>query len=481
MRTKLYLRAISLLLIIATLLSMLVSCNSSGDPSSSDKPSWLNPSLSDPNENIIEEDRITEDVINEFITTEIYLKEIVLAEEKISELLLAEDMINEVILCKTIYVPQDHIEEFSENSQTEQLFGSGIDFKSLATKVAVGTGIIVTLVILKKVGLPDPVASVVVGAASESMKFAATGAAIGSLYGGLTGAADGIDTTQRTSAIIGVAAATAGLIISIVSLVAAIPSGGASSIGVAAGIKIGIAAVSVLSATAGTVTSTVNCVKTFKATDAKDIDWNNIDWERVGVSAAEQAISGAGDGYMWGAIAGAVYGGAEGYAYYETHGTPYSVLKERLKHVPAEDSTRGVWSGKRGESDFILNEPIQLADGTKITKVTYKNGVPDFSPYQQAKVKISGMTDQRYGADGNFTKADEALAKQWTQTKHNGKTWTARDVANYRESNRLTWHEMNNMEYMQLVPTDVNATFGHLGGCSEYRIMVGQTGGSEFD
>ena len=164
MKTKLHIKLISLLLVIATLLSLLASCDSSGDPSSSDKPSWLNPSLSDPNENIIEEDRITEDVINEFITTEIYLKEIVLAEEKISELLLAEDMINEVILCKTIYVPQDHIEEFSENSQIEQLFGSGIDFKSLATKVAVGTGIIVTLVILKKVGLPDPVASVVVGA-----------------------------------------------------------------------------------------------------------------------------------------------------------------------------------------------------------------------------------------------------------------------------------------------------------------------------
>jgi hypothetical protein len=339
----------------------------------------------------------------------------------------------------------------------------------------------VTLVILKKVGLPDPVASVVIGAESESMKFAATGAAIGSLYGGLTGTADGIDTTQRTSAIIGVAAANAGMIISIVSLVAAIPSGGSSAIGVAEGIKIGIAGVSILASTVGTTVSTVNAVKTFKATDATEIDWDNIDWDRVGVSAAEQAINGMADGYMWGAIAGAVYGGAEGYAYYETHGTPYSVLKERLKHVPAEDSTRGVWSGKRGESDFVLNEPIQLPDGTKITKVTYKNGVPDFSPYQQAKVKISGMTDQRYGADGNFTKADEALAKQWTQTKHNGKTWTARDVANYRESNRLTWHEMNNMEYMQLVPTDVNATFGHLGGCSEYRIMVGQTGGSEFD
>ena len=116
---------------------------------------------------------------------------------------------------------------------------------------------------------------------------------------------------------------------------------------------------------------------------------------------------------MWGSIAGAVYGGAEGYAYYETHGTPYSSLKQRLAHVPAEDGTRGVWSGKRGESDFILNEPIQLADGIKITKVTYKNGVPDFSPYQQAKVKIKGMTNRREpdGPGNNFELADAELAK----------------------------------------------------------------------
>ena len=45
-----------------------------------------------------------------------------------------------------------------------------------------------------------------------------------------------------------------------------VPSGGAS-IGIAEGIKIGIAAVSVVAATAGTTVSTVNAVKTFKATD----------------------------------------------------------------------------------------------------------------------------------------------------------------------------------------------------------------------
>lgn len=485
MKTKLYMKIISFILVLTMLFSLVACSSTPEDPSASNPPSWTNPTLSDPNEKVETEDIETEDIITEtvfteFITTEIYVKEIIEVEDKVTELLLQEEMINEVQLCKTIYVPQDHIEEFSENSQTKELFGEGIDFGALATKIAVGTGIIITLVVLSKVGLPEPVASVIIGAASGSMKFAATGAAIGSLYGGLTGATDEIDETGRTSAIIGVSVATVSLILSIVGLVAAIPSGGAS-IGVAEGIKIGIAAVSVVAATAGTTVSTVNAVKTFKATDATDIDWNNIDWDRVGVSAAEQAINNAADGYMWGSIAGAVYGGAEGYANYHKHSAPYSSLEARMKHVPAENSPKGRWSGARGESDFILNEPITLPDGTVVTKVTYKNAVPDFSPYQQAQVKITGMTDTRYGTNGNFTKADEALAKAWTQSKHNGKTWTARDVANYRETNNLTWHEMSNMEYMQLVPTDVNASFAHTGGCSEYRTMIGQTGGSDFD
>ena len=473
------------LIIIFIMMFILSACSFDTDELPSSPPEWTNPTISNPsekveNEDFITEDIITEDIINEFITTEIYLKEITLAEEKITELLLEEDSINEVILCKTVYVAQEHIEEFSENSQTEQLFGTGIDFKALATKIAVGTGLIITLVVLSKVGLPDPVASVVIGAASNSMKFAATGAAIGSLYGGLTGATDAIDETGRTTSILNVSLATVGLIVSIVSLVAAIPTGGAS-VGVAEGIKIGLAAVSVIGSAIGTTVSSINAVKTFKATDASDIDWDNIDWERVGVSAAEQAINNAGDGYMWGSIAGAIYGGIEGYENYEKYGAAYTKLKDRLKHVPSENSSLGKWSGAKGESDFILNDPIVLNDGRIVTKVTYKNAIPDFSPYEYAKVKITGMTNERYGADGNFTKADEVLAKQWSKSKYQGKTWTARDVKNYRESNHLTWHEMSNMEYMQLVPTDVNKIFLHSGGCSEYNTMVGMTGGNMFD
>ena len=156
----------------------------------------------------------------------------------------------------------------------------------------------------------------------------------------------------------------------------------------------------------------------------------------------------------------------------------YSDYHSRWSQTP---SSKGTWTGIRGESDFILDTPIKLADGTEITKVTYKNAIPDFSPYEHAKVEISGMTNVREGLNGNFNKADEKLAQEWTNVKHNGKKWTARDIKNYRKLNGLTWHEMNDTVSMQLVPTEVNAQFGHLGGIGEYNIKFKQIGGSDFE
>ena len=40
---------------------------------------------------------------------------------------------------------------------------------------------------------------------------------------------------------------------------------------------------------------------------------------------------------------------------------------------------------------------------------------------------------------------------------------------------------MNNMKTMQLVPSEVNGTFGHPGGVGEYNAMIGQKGGNDFD
>ena len=88
------------------------------------------------------------------------------------------------------------------------------------------------------------------------------------------------------------------------------------------------------------------------------------------------------------------------------------------------------------------------------------------------------MTNNR---DLNFKQADELLAELWSKTKFNGRTWTPRDVANYRADNGFTWHEMNNLKTMQLVPSDINGTWGHLGGVGEYNIFTELTGGTDFD
>ncbi|NLT47755.1 MAG: hypothetical protein GXX92_05015 [Clostridiales bacterium] len=441
--------------------------------------------LSDPNEQLITESIEVENVLTEnrlttFITEEIYLEEIILAEDKITELLLEEETIDEVILCKTIYVPKENIEEFAANSQTAQLFGDDIDITSLLKKVAVGTGVILTVLILKKSGLAEPIASIVAGAADESLKFAIRGAGMGTLFGGLTGAADGMDESGRLSAVIGFATATVGLIVAIVSFVGVIPSGGTTAMTAPLGVKLIIAGVSLLTASAGTAYTGHNVIKKFTATDSVDIDWENIDWEKVGLTSAQRAINNGADGYMWGSIIGVIHGGAE--AYYQKHCTPYTKYSDRL--TQASYNKGGHWSGDIGESDFILDNPIDLPNGTKIIKITYKNAVPDFSPIQEAHVKIPRMTEHRNtinGIKGNFEQADEALAEIWTSVKYNGRPWTASDVKTYRSDNLLSWHEMSNMESMQLVPREIHATFKHYGGVAECKAMIGQEGGAVFD
>ena len=465
-------KVLSIVLVIAILFTT-VGC--SGSPP--------NPVLSDPNgetlvENTQTENVITENTLTEFITSEIYLEEFILVENRVTELLLEEEMINEVILCKTIYIPQDHINEFAEHSQTAQIFGEGFQIKSVLTKVAIGTGVILTIAIVKKAGVPQPIASIVAAAADESLKFAASGAVVGTVFGAFTGAADEIDESGRISAVASFSLATVGVIIKAVSLVGAIPSGGTSGWGVAEGVHLAWTGVKFLLATTGAVFAARDTVKAFTSTPVSEIDWENVDWDQLGVSTAQKAIQYGADGYMWGAIFGAIDGGVE--SYYQKFCTPYTKYQNRLKQVP-KDGDKGHWTGDPGESDFVLKDPIELPDGTKITKVTYQNAVPDFSPYQTAQVKIPNMTSKRLGIGGNYEQADMALAEYWTKIKYNGQTWSAGDVANYRTTNNLTWHEMSNMEYMQLVPYDVNHTFTHYGGVAEYNAMIGQKGVSDFD
>ena len=462
-------RIVSLLLTLVLLLPMVTQAES-------------NNTLPDPSEQILVENVLTETVINEeYLTEDIiaesYLEEMILAEDKITELLLEEEIIEEVILCKTVYIPQDRIEEFSKNSQTSRLFGENADLKPLLTKLASGGGVILTLAVLKVTRLPDPIASIVVAAADESLKYAGAGAGIGSLFGGFSGALNEIDPSGRLASIFGFATATAGFIVSLVHLIALVPSGGASSVGVGLGIRIALAGLTTLAAGGATLKSGTDMVKTLISTDATNIDWANIDWDKVGESAVEQAINSGADGFMMGSIFGAIDGGAQGYDYYHKFNTPYTDKKFRIDHTP-KDGSGGKWTGERGNSDFVLDEPLKCSDGTVVERITYRNGVPDFSNYQYAQVKVK-VTNYR---PSNYRMADEVLAQYWSRIKYMGKTkWSRIDVSNFRSDHGLTWHEMSNMDYMQLVPTEVNGTFLHCGGVTEYNAFLEMNGGTGFD
>lgn len=473
-------KIISLILTISIIMSLVACGNTAPTPTLSDPSSTVKEENIEV-ENIEVENVDVENIYTEFITEEIYTTEFIEGEKQITELLLEEEIIVEVLECKTIYVPEEHIEDFSDHSQAAQLFGQDFDIKPVLKKVAIGTGIIITLAIVKKAGVPQPIASIVTAAADESLQFAKSGAVVGTVYGGFTGASNEIDESGRMSAVAGFALATAGLIITAISFANAIPTAGTSSFGLAEGIRLAWAGIKVVVATKGTIYAARDTVKAFTSTDISEIDWNNVDWDAVGVSAAQKAIQNGADGYMWGAIYGAIDGTIV--EYYQKYCTPYTQYQDRLNNVP-KNGDRGHWTGDRGESYFVLNEPIELPDGTKITQIYYQNAVPDFSPYAIAEVKIPNMSSERYIKGGNFDQADAALAEYWTNIKYNNRSiWTADDVKVFRENYpyRLTWHEMSNMESMQLVPYEVNNTFGHYGGVAEYKAMTGQSGGEDFD
>ena len=431
-------------------------------------------------ENIESENIEIENIEREHITEENYIKELIEEENKIRELLIEEESIEEVLLCNSIYISQDHIDEFSKNSQISKLFGDKVKLTPVLKKIAIGTGVIVTLVVLKKIGLPKPVASIVVKALDKSITFAKGGAVIGSLYGGITGATDEIDSSGRSSAVIGVATAIVGLIITSVSLINVIPSSGLTGITAEAGIDLIIAGISLSAASIGTLSAAHNAVKTFTSTDSSDINWDNIDWNQVGVSSVEKAIDNGADGYMWGAISGAIIGGAEGFASFKKGFAPYSSKEMRINQTP-KNSAYAHWDGKRGNSNYVIDKTIKIRGEKPIkkgTKIRYKNGVPDFSQSAKAQVDIPTMTNNR---TKNFKQADEALAKIFTTKKYKGKKWSARDVEKYRKKQHLTWHEENNMKSMQLVPRQINQFFTHLGGVGEYNAMLGESRVTKFD
>ncbi|HDR3889985.1 TPA: HNH endonuclease [Bacillus cereus] len=86
--------------------------------------------------------------------------------------------------------------------------------------------------------------------------------------------------------------------------------------------------------------------------------------------------------------------------------------------------------------------------------------------------------------DYNFKQANERLAGQLNNSPELANQFgmeaggiTAKDIEKYRVKNKLTWHELNDGITIQLVPTEINAKFGHLGGVGEINAGAFEPGG----
>lgn len=84
----------------------------------------------------------------------------------------------------------------------------------------------------------------------------------------------------------------------------------------------------------------------------------------------------------------------------------------------------------------------------------------------------------------NFTQADEKLAEQLNNSPELAHkfgmvpgeiTWKQKEK--YRRANKLTWHELNDLKTIQLVLTEINSKFGHLGGVGEINAGAFMPGG----
>ncbi len=152
---------------------------------------------------------------------------------------------------------------------------------------------------------------------------------------------------------------------------------------------------------------------------------------------------------------------------------------ERLKQtisgcVPRAD----LFEGERGNSVFSpdRNEvppgynPDKLSWGEILDKfgvenIPFKDGHPVFDEICQEEVKIDNFSTER---NKNFSQADKILAEKWNQEEKDGKNdWKASDIKNYRKENRLTWHEKEDMQTLQLVPSEIHNNIPHKGGIAK--------------
>ncbi|WP_340024263.1 HNH endonuclease [Paenibacillus sp. FSL K6-1096] len=171
-----------------------------------------------------------------------------------------------------------------------------------------------------------------------------------------------------------------------------------------------------------------------------------------------------------------------------------SSYQDRLHQTPGKKNVKVSFEATRGESLATLKQPAdpklkQILDDAGVKGIEYKNSVPDFSPVAKAQVEVDHMLGGVGGMGKkarriNFAQADLKLVDQLNASPELARRFGMKagsikrsDVAKYRNRNGLTWHELNDVKTLQLVPTEINDTFGHLGGVGEINAGAFEFGG----
>lgn len=121
--------------------------------------------------------------------------------------------------------------------------------------------------------------------------------------------------------------------------------------------------------------------------------------------------------------------------------------------------------------------------------IPVKNGCPDFSHYTHGSVTVSGGFG--VNRDANFKEFDRSLAEKWSKEgipkeyenwfNSNGidaDTILPGDIKNFREENKMVWHEHQNQKTAMLLDRSIhNARSGgvpHMGGIAEIKAKMAQ-------
>ena len=127
--------------------------------------------------------------------------------------------------------------------------------------------------------------------------------------------------------------------------------------------------------------------------------------------------------------------------------------KQRIDQTP----TNGTWSGRRGESTFTSASTEIIG-----VKVNYQNGYANLTPFAKHTVAIDDLVSVVKSTKNPRGKLHRMADKVLSERLGVDQTLIER----FRRQNKFTWHEVEDMRTLQLVPAPINSKFGHVGGIS---------------